>query len=229
MTEKIGKLCKQYGIYYIVDGAQGAGIYEIDVGKMGIDALCIPAHKGLYGPQGLGMIIYGNGNIGLTFIEGGTGINSLESEMPDFLPERYEAGTMSTPLICGLCESLKWLKDIGLNAIRLHEEKLYDTAYALLNENNRITVYKMNDYSGNTLMFNVDTIYSSNLATLLDKEGICTRSGFHCSPLAHKKLKTGDAGAVRIGFSAFNTQKEIFTFIEVLNKIIKENKRSIRQ
>lgn len=225
---KIGALCKEHGIYFIVDGAQGAGIYDINVEKMNIDALCIPAHKGLYGPQGIGMIIFGKESIGATIIEGGTGINSFDVEMPDFLPERYEAGTMSTPLIAGLGESLKWLKGIGIQAIRSHEERLYDIACDLLGENDKIILYKMNDYSGNTLMLNIRGMSSASLSSLLDNEGICTRSGFHCSPLAHKKLKTGDGGAVRIGFSVFNTQKELFTFIEVINKIIKENKRSIR-
>ncbi len=225
--EKIGNLCKKRNIFFIVDGAQGAGIYDIDIKKMNIDALCIPAHKGLYGPQGLGIAIFGKDLTGSTIIEGGTGINSFETEMPEFLPERYEAGTMSTPLISGLCESLKWLKRIGIENVRRHEEDLYLSAYNLLKENDKITIYKMNDYAGNTLIFNVEGISSPVMSSLLDKENICTRSGFHCSPLAHKKLKTGASGAVRIGFGVFNTKKEVLTFIETINKIIKEYKKPI--
>ena len=225
--EKIGKVCKDKGIFFIVDGSQGAGIYEINIKKAQIDALCIPAHKGLYGPQGLGMLIFGNDSIGSTIIEGGTGINTFDTEMPDFLPERYEAGTLSTPLISGLCESLKWLKSIGMDNIRNHEERLYSLVCDLLGENNRVALYKMNEYAGNTIMFNIIGLSSAFVCSELDKEQICTRGGFHCSPLAHKKLQTGNGGAVRIGFSVFNTQKEVFTFIESINKIIKENKRPI--
>ena len=94
---KIGKICKERNITFIVDGAQSGGIHNISIKKMHIDALCLPAHKGLYGPQGLGIIIFGDNIIGRTVIEGGTGINSLELNMPDFLPEAYEAGTLSTP------------------------------------------------------------------------------------------------------------------------------------
>ena len=222
--KKIGELCRERGIYFIVDGSQGVGIYDINAREMCIDALCIPAHKGLYGPQGLGMIAFGNEQIGRTIIEGGIGVNSFDSEMPDFLPERYEAGTLSTPLIAGLSESLKWLKGIGISNVRMHEEELYRTACDILSTNDKIILYKMNDYCGNTLMFNVKGLNSSVLSEALDKRGICTRSGFHCSPLAHRTLKTGTSGAVRIGFSVFNTKKEIFTLLEALNEIIKEKR-----
>lgn len=219
--KKIGDFCREKGIFFIVDGAQGAGIHEINIRDMKIDALCLPAHKALYGPQGLGIIIFGNDKIGRTLIEGGTGISSFDTEMPDFLPERYEAGTLSTPLISGLCEALKWLKSLNINHIRAHEEGLYKTACDLLGENKKIILYKMNDYYGNTLLFNVLGLSSATIASMLDKKGICTRSGFHCSPMAHKKLETGESGAVRIGFSVFNTQKEVYSFVEALNKITK--------
>ncbi|MBQ3040908.1 MAG: aminotransferase class V-fold PLP-dependent enzyme [Clostridia bacterium] len=225
--KEIGALCREKGITFIVDGAQSAGVHQINVHDMCIDALCIPAHKSLYGPQGLGMIIFNDDIIGKIIIEGGTGINSLESEMPDFLPERYEAGTMSTPLISGLYESLKWLTDIGIDNIRAYEEELYKTALDLLSINKRIIVYKMNSYPGNTLMFNIKGLPASIVSSELDKRGICTRGGFHCAPLAHQKLKTGPGGALRIGFSVFNTKKEIFSFYEAICEIIKEYKKPI--
>jgi cysteine desulfurase family protein len=225
--EKIGKLCKEKGITFIVDGAQSAGIHEINVQKMHISALCIPAHKGLYGPQGLGMILFGEDVIGRTIIEGGTGISSLESEMPDFLPERYEAGTLSTPLICGLTESLKWLKSLEIKNIRAHEEKLYRAASDIMSLNDNILLYPMNEYDGNTLCFNVKGITPAQLGAELNKRDICVRSGYHCAPLAHKKINTDAYGAVRIGFSVFNTQKEVYAFYEALCDIIKKRKKPI--
>lgn len=220
--KEIGELCRERGIFFIVDGAQSAGIHEISTTEMNIDALCFPAHKALYGPQGVGVLILNSEKSRRTIIEGGTGVASLSLEMPDFLPERYEAGTLSTPLIAGFGESLKWLRGYNMNKIREHEEVLYNTALDLLRKNEQITVYKMNEYSGNTLMFNVKGISCAKIGYELNRRDICVRTGFHCAPLAHKKLKTGDFGAVRIGFSLFNTQKEVYSFYDALIDILKK-------
>lgn len=225
--EKIGHLCKENGITFIVDGAQSAGIHNISVKNMNISALCIPGHKGLYGPQGVGAIIFGENVIGRSIFEGGTGINSLELNMPDFLPEAYEAGTLSTPAIVGLNESLKWLKSLNIDKVRAHEEELYDTLYSILKDNCKIKIYKMNSYSGNTLSFNIEGLTSTYVASELSKRDICVRSGFHCSPLAHKLLNTGDSGAVRIGIGVFNTKNEIYTICDAIDEISKKEK--IRQ
>ncbi len=222
--EKIGSLCHSKGINFIVDGAQSAGLHHIDIKKMHIDALCVPGHKALYGPQGVGVIVFGKETNGDTVIEGGTGINSLELQMPEFLPERYESGTLSTPAIVGLGEGVKWLKTLGVDRIRAHEEELYVTLKDMLSLNSKIITYCMNDYPGNTLLFNVKGMSSSYLSSQLDKRDICVRSGFHCSPLAHKLLNTGEGGAVRVSFSVFNTKKEIYTFYDVLTDIIKNTK-----
>lgn len=217
--EKIGKLCKEKGITFIVDAAQSAGIYKIDVKEMNIDALCFPAHKSLYGPQGIGVVVFLKEK-GRSIFEGGTGTNSLELNMPDFLPEKYEPGTLSTPLISGFLESLNWLTALDINNIRAHEEDLYRILLDKLKNNEKITVYEMNDYGGNTLMFNINGIPSTKVSSELDKRDICTRSGFHCSPLAHKILKTGEDGAVRVGFSIYNTRKNVYDLYEAIEDII---------
>lgn len=222
--QEIGKICKENGIIFIVDGAQSAGIYEIDMRSMNIDVLCMPAHKALYGPQGIGIAIFNN-VIGESFLEGGTGINSLDPLMPDFLPEAYEAGTLSTPLIAGLCESLKWLKGLTLSGIRSFEEELYDICIENLTDNKSIMIYLMNDYKGNTILFNIKGLSSHIVASELNKVGICVRSGFHCSPLAHKALKTDDTGAVRISLSVFNTKKDIYTACNAIKGIINKKIR----
>ncbi len=227
--EKIGVLCKQHNITFIVDGAQSAGIHNISVKAMHIDALCIPGHKGLYGPQGIGAVIFGSNTIGRSIIEGGTGINSLDLNMPDFLPEAHEAGTMSTPAISGLNEALKWLKRLGIDNVRAHEEELYDILYNILKENKRVKIYKMNSYSGNTLSFNINGLSSSLVASELDKREICVRSGFHCSPLAHKIIGSGEAGAVRIGIGVFNTKNDIYSLCDAINDISKTKYKKIRQ
>ena len=220
--EKIGRLCKDHNITFIVDGAQSAGIHNISVKKMNIDALCIPGHKGLYGPQGVGAIIFGNDYVGRSIIEGGTGINSLELQMPDFLPEAYEAGTLSTPAIVGLNEALKWLKAKNITKLRIYEEGLYNILYDLLKNDEHIKLYKMNDYSGNTMCFNINNLPSSVVANELSKRGICVRSGFHCSPLGHRILNTGNDGAVRIGIGAFNSKNDIYSAYEAIRDIEKQ-------
>ncbi len=220
--DKIGALCRSRGIKLIVDGAQSAGLHHIDIGKMYIDALCVPGHKSLYGPQGIGAVIFGNEYIGRTIIEGGTGINSLEVDMPDFLPDRYEGGTMSTPTIVGLSEGVKWLKAIGMDKIRAYEEGLYTELVNLLRQNGNITLYEMNNYPGNTLMFNVNGLSASYVSAQLDKRDICVRGGYHCAPLAHKLLNTEDGGAVRVSFSVFNTKKEIYSLYDAICDIAKK-------
>ena len=122
--EAVGKFCKAHGITFIVDAAQSAGIADIHVGRCEIGALCVPAHKGLYGPQGLGFVLFGNKQPVRTLIEGGNGINSLSSAMGLTLPESFEGGTMPTPLIAGLTESVNWLKKLGTDQINAHETAL---------------------------------------------------------------------------------------------------------
>ncbi len=225
---EIGQLCKKHGITFIVDGAQSAGIHNVSVRKMNISALCIPAHKGLYGPQGIGAIVFNDDVVGRTIIEGGTGINSLDPQMPDFLPEAYEAGTPSTPAIAGLVASLNWLKEINIDKVRAHEEELYSILYNLLKDNEKITVYKMNSYSGNTLMFNIKGLSSATVGSELNKRDICVRSGFHCSPLAHRLLNTGDSGAVRASISVFNTKSDVYSFYDAIEDILIKSKKKIR-
>ncbi len=225
--KEIGQLCKENNITFVVDAAQSAGLLDIDIKEMNINALCFPAHKGLYGPQGVGAIVFNIDNIKRTIIEGGTGINSLEANMPDFLPEMLEPGTLPTPAIAGWCEALKWIKSVDIKKIKMHEDDLYMTAIKSLREVENIKIYEMNKNPGNTILFNLGEIPSSSVSELLNKKGVCTRSGFHCSPLGHKALDTGKNGAVRASFSVFNTRNDIYQLCEELKEISKKNRRKL--
>jgi selenocysteine lyase/cysteine desulfurase len=141
--------------------------------------------------------------------------------MPDFLPERYEGGTLSTPSIVGLAEGIKWLNKLGIDKIRMHEEGLYTLLKELLKLNDNITTYEMNSYAGNALLFNLNSLSSAHVASELNKRDIYVRSGFQCSPLAHKLLNTGNGGAVRVSFSVFNTQKDVYSLYDALCEILK--------
>ena len=217
--ELIGRLCKERDIYFIVDGAQGAGFLDININKMYIDALCIPAHKSLYGPQGVGAVLFRENKVNRSFIEGGTGINSKELQMPDILPEAYEAGTMPTPQIAGLCGALKWLKAVERDKIKMYEEELYSYLVSKLSKMERVVLYDYALESGNTLIFNIEGISATTLSGNLDKRGICTRSGLHCAPLAHKALGTIETGAVRVSLGVYNTKSEINCLCDALEEI----------
>ena len=234
--KKIGGLCeelrrqrlrmkRQTPLYFIVDAAQTAGCTDIDINDCGIDILCASGHKGLYGPQGSGFLIFGD-RIGedpallASFIEGGSGVSSAELNMPLTLPERFEAGTLSVPAIMGLKKGIEFVSERGASSI-------YDAQRGLgLRLTDMITglrgahVY-MPEYVGGTVLFNIDGIPSEKLAAALDSRGICVRAGLHCSPLAHKTLGTRYYGAVRASFGAFNTCEETDCFYRELKDILK--------
>lgn len=215
---EIGRFCKRHGINFIVDGAQGAGHIPLDFDTSEIDALCVPGHKGLLGPQGSGAVLLKKDFFPDTLTEGGNGVNSLDGNMPLFSPERYEAGTLPTPAIAGLSEGIKWVSERGVEDIAEHEKILFRYANERLCDISGIKVYA-NKYEGSVLLFSLEGISSETLARRLDGFGICTRGGFHCCSLGHKALGTQEDGALRISFGALNTEREIDTFIDTLKKI----------
>jgi len=215
---KIGDLCRARGILFAVDAAQSAGILPINVEKMNISALAIPSHKALYGPQGCGALILGKDVELRTLIDGGSGTNSLEPFMPPEPPERYEAGTLPTPAIAGLCEGVKFVRTLGLDWIKNHENELFRDARAKLMNIQGIEIYAPR-HVGSTLLFNKKGITPEELASQLDDSGICVRAGYHCSPLGHKTLGTIDTGAVRISFGIYNTKKDVDLFAKAVSKI----------
>ena len=221
---EIGDFCRRHNLLFVVDGAQSAGHYPISVDDMNISALCIPSHKGLYGPQGAGIIALGRGISLDTLVEGGNGVNSLDGEMPDFSPERYEAGTLPTPAIAGLCEGIKAVRAMGISAIAEQEASLFELARECLCNISGISLYAPG-FKGPTILFNLKGFSSEALAHELNKYGICVRGGFHCSALAHKTLKTPQSGAVRVSFGAFNQTRDVDTLVKALSKLSAEGAR----
>lgn len=223
--KEIGKICKQYGIKFIVDGAQSVGTHVLNMNECSIDALCAPGHKGLYGPQGTGFVVfsdkYSDEKLSSKlnpYIFGGNGFNSADRNMPDILPERYEGGTLNTVGIAGLSEGIKFVRTIGENAIFEHTSMLYNRAKDMLSSVNNIKIYCGDIKKSSCLLFNVENIPCDTVADILNEKGICVRSGLHCTPLAHKKLDTKN-GAVRISFSCFNTISEIDELFSALSAI----------
>ena len=215
---EIGRLCQEKKLLFVVDAAQSAGHLAIDMQKTQISALAAPAHKGLYGIQGAGILALAEGIAPTPLLEGGSGSDSLSEEMPALPPERYEAGTLPTPAIAGLCEGIKLIKSIGTEAINDYECDLYRYALERLLNISGVTVYTP-EYVGAVLLFNKDGKSPEELASLLNANGICVRAGYHCAPLAHNTLGTADTGAVRMSFSIFNKKSDIDALLKVVNEI----------
>lgn len=220
---KIGALCKKRGILYIVDAAQSAGIYDINMTKDNISVLCVPGHKGLYGPQGSGAALFADDfdfSLLSPTVFGGNGINSAEMSMGNTPPESYEAGTPATPCIVGLNEGLKFVRAKTISAIREHESALYLRVRNELLNMPDIKVYLPFAVSGSVILFGSQKKSASAIAADLSERGICTRAGMHCSPAAHRALNTG-GDAVRASFSVFNTSDEADRFLYAVEDILK--------
>ena len=219
-VNKIGELCKIYNILFAVDVAQSVGHYNIDIQKMNINYLSAPAHKGLYGIQGVGFVGINSKNTLKTLVEGGNGIHSLEASMPDFLPERYEVGTLPLPSIVGLCEGAKEVKSRGIEGISEHECELFRILRDGFFNIKAVTVYA-SDFEGSTLSFNVNNLSAERVCALLDEQNICLRGGFHCSALAHASLGTTETGTLRASLGIFNTKKDVDKLLLAVNNICK--------
>ncbi|MFT5874887.1 MAG: cysteine desulfurase family protein [Clostridium sp.] len=219
--EKIGEIAKKHGLIFIVDGAQSAGVIDIDVKRFNIDLLAFPGHKGLLGPQGTGGLYIAPGIELETLKEGGTGSNSHSLEQPDFLPDRFESGTLNTPGIVGLGQGISYIFEEGIDKIRRKEQDLTDCLLLELTKLPFIKIYgnKSIDKRCAVISFNIENMDSSLIGYELNKSGIAVRTGYHCAPLIHKALGTINYGTVRASFGYFNTFLEIESLIKSLKEI----------
>lgn len=222
--EQLGQLCRQYGILFIVDAAQTAGVLPIDMQKMNIDILCTAGHKGLYGITGTGLMIL-NSNIVLdTLIEGGTGSVSIDVNQPDFLPDRYESGTINTVGILSVGAGISHIQKLTLERIYHHEFQLCLSLYEGFKQIPNIITYIHHFQKGQfvpIVLFNIEGKSSMEVVEQFSQKNWCLRGGLHCSPLIHQALGTADIGAVRVSPSIFSTQNEIYAFLKELKQIAK--------
>lgn len=224
---KIAKICREKGIRFILDGAQGAGAFRIDMKRDMIDILCIPCHKGLLGPLGTGaMILAENVNID-SLIEGGTGSFSMDKAQPDILPDKLESGTQNLPGIAGVSEGIKFIKKFGGES-EVHKKEMY-LANILKEDLSVIKNVKLYDFmqgerKSPMIAFNIINKHSEEISAYLDKHNIAVRSGYHCSFLAHSNYYTEENGVVRVTPGIFNTKKDIKTLSFLLNRFAFEDK-----
>ncbi len=221
--KQLAKMCRDRGIFFLVDAAQTAGVLPIDVGETGIDFLAAAPHKGLYAPMGTGLLIARKG-IPNTLIEGGTGSFSNMLSQPEDMPDRFESGTVNLPGIMGISAGIDFVGSVGIKAIYSHEISLCKRLYNALSELSGLRIYSSFDTEENApvFSFNIDGLKSMEVAEMLSKKGFATRAGLHCSPLAHQTLGTIDTGTVRISPSYFNNEREILMLQRAIFDIKKQ-------
>lgn len=219
--EKLSAIAHEKDALFFVDGAQGAGVVDIDMKAMGIDCLCIPGHKGLLGPMGTGALLHKN----LSFspiIQGGTGTASFAYTQPDSYPERLESGTLNVPGICGLKKGVEVVKGIGVQRIFAKESALCEELFYGLKDIKNVELYRENyDRKGFApiVSFNLKNFHSEYVSSLLNDNGFAVRGGYHCSPLAHKFYGTEKVGAVRVSPSFKTDKKDIKKLLNLIRKI----------
>jgi len=187
---------------------------------LGAAFIAMPGHKGLYGPQGTGVLLCAEGVPAATVLEGGTGSLSALQEMPDFLPDRLEAGTHNVPGIAGLLAGVRYVRSRGPGKILDWERRLTLLAAEGLREIPGVRpIYAPGLASqAGVLSFVPEGADPEPVAAALAKEGIAVRAGLHCAPLAHESGGTAETGTVRLSFSDFNRPEEVYRLFDVLRE-----------
>ena len=223
-VETVGAFCHAHGLHFILDTAQTAGVFPIDMEAMHIDALAFTGHKGLLGPQGIGGFILQPDMVPLVqpLIAGGTGSISHEEQMPSFMPDRFEAGTMNLPGIMGLHAALRWLEQETIDAVRSHELELTERFLSGALDIPHLRVIGRQDIAERAGVVSVvpENADPALVADALGREyGIMVRVGLHCAPNAHKTLGTFPTGTIRFSFGRWNTPQQVDTALSALREL----------
>lgn len=221
--DKIGKIAKENGVLFMVDASQSAGVIPIDVEKYNIDLLAFPGHKGLFGPQGTGGLFIREGVNLKNFKEGGTGSDSHFMVQPEFMPDKFESGTLNTPGIAGLCEGLKFIKKIGIENIKKIEEELLSQLLQEFKKLPYVKIYGRDSIENRSAVvsFNIEGIDASMGGERLNEYDIAVRTGYHCAPLIHEVINTEYTGTIRVSPGYFNTYNDIEKLVEAITLIYK--------
>jgi len=220
---EIGKVCRHRGVPFLVDAAQTAGAYPIDVEAMHIDLLAFAGHKGLYGPHGTGGLVVRPGVALETWVEGGSGVESASETMPEALPARLEAGTHNAAGIAGLLAGVRFVLEQGVERIRTHEMGMAALLIKGLREIPGVTVLGPDALTRRTAVVSVtvEGYAPDQLATVLDQAfDVATRGGLHCAPQAHRTAGTLGCGALRFSPGYLTTAEDVRYAVESLREIV---------
>lgn len=226
-VEQVGEFCRSHGLKFILDSAQTAGVLPIHMERMGVDALAFTGHKGLMGPQGIGGFLLTEEMAGKVspLLSGGTGSLSHTEEIPDFMPDRFEPGTLNLPGIIGLRQGLIWLEETGTDRVLAHELALtqrFLRGLESLVAADLLRVVGRGDCTHRVGVVSLQTLGAelSETAYRLDREyGVMTRVGLHCAPAAHRTLGTYPTGTLRFSFGWWNMEEQVDTALHALEKI----------
>ena len=219
--EELSALCRRSGKPLVIDASQSAGILDLDMGALGAEFVAMPGHKGLLGPQGTGVLLCKNDASALLY--GGSGSDSVSQAMPDYLPDRLEAGTHNVAGIAGLSAGLDYLLTQPANAVREHERALLEQLHEAISCLPGLRCFYTPDAEKQSSVLSVlpETMSCETFAEALDAAGVAVRTGLHCAPTAHRTAGTLDTGTVRFSFSPFNTAAQIARAGEICKKIMK--------
>lgn len=220
--EQLDALLSEHGIPLILDASQSAGVLPLSVSKLhSLAAVGMPGHKGLYAPPGTGMLLWMSQDLPAPLLLGGTGSLSEQADMPDFLPDRLESGTVNVAGIAGLFEGLQFVSKVGESEIAAWECKLRDLVTEKLREVPGVTVYTSPNPQKQTgvLSFTCRQLPCEIVAQRLAEHNICVRAGLHCAPLAHSTAGTLETGTVRISPGWFQSVRQMRKFCDILAHI----------
>lgn len=223
--QKVGEIAEKYGLLFIVDASQTAGVFPIDVKSMHIDVLCFTGHKGLLGPQGTGGMYVREGLSVRPLKSGGSGVQTYSRKHPKEMPTALEAGTLNGHGIAGLHAALGYIEETGMDHIREKEQFLMRMFYEGVKDIPGVKIY--GDFSSYNrcpiVTLNIRDYDSSEVSDeLLMTYDISTRPGGHCAPLMHEALGTVEQGSVRFSFSHLNTEEEIAAAVKAVLELAEE-------
>lgn len=227
----IGRACRERGILMIVDASQTAGMIPVELDDIQADVICFTGHKNLMGPMGIGGMYVREGVEIAQTRAGGTGVKSAQRPHLEEYPYRMEYGTPNLPGIAGLNAGVKWVRQVGIEAIHRHEMALWRRLRDGLQEIEGVTVYCAEEVPDrqriSVLSCNVIGMEALNVGTILDVDAnIACRTGLHCTPMVHEHLGTDKfQGAVRFGIGPFNTVAHIDAAVSAMAEIAEMQRR----
>jgi len=220
-VEEIASMCADKGIPFILDASQSAGVLPVSLSALHAAYIAMPGHKGLYGPQGTGLLLCGE-DAPKPLLYGGTGSASMLQTMPEVLPDRLEAGTHNICGVAGLLEGMRYVRRKGVSRIAAHEWGLNRRMMDGLARIPGVEVFRGDESVQSGLCsFRWPRRDCEVLGDELAKRGVAVRSGLHCAPLAHRSAGTEESGTVRVSFSAFNTRQEVDEALAIMRSILK--------
>lgn len=223
-AEKIGRICARHGVPFALDAAQTAGHYPVDFTRFNLSALAVPGHKGLLGPTGIGLLLLSDSMARALdpLIAGGTGSASDKETLPDYLPDRFESGTLNMPGIYGLEYSLGFIEKRGIDSLRAHEIELTERFISGIEGIDGVRLCGTRNLANRVGVISLDFTEKDNaqIAYRLETEfGILTRCGLHCAPNAHKTLSTFPQGTVRFSLGFASTKDDVDAAIDAVKRL----------